>query len=123
MHALYLKATEDTPEVFLDKENNTFRIQGNSFSDNPITSFRPLFEWINEYIEDPNDETIFEFKIYYMNTSSSKQMTIFIKKLEEISDKKTVKVKWFYDVMDEDMEFEGETLKSMVKVDFELVKM
>ncbi len=121
MEALKIKKNEDSPEIHFDKEKGIFEISGNSFSDNPYDVFDPVIKWLDEYIKDPNEETILNVKLNYVNTASSKQITDMIVKLEEIPEDKKVVVKWHYDRMDEDMEFEGETLKSFVDLDVELI--
>ncbi len=119
MESLILKGKEDTPEVLLDKDKGRFSLSGNSFSDDPVAVFQPIFDWLNKYIAAPNAESLFEIKMNYVNTSSSKQLLEFLKTIERIPG--TVTVRWYYDMMDEDMEFEGKTLQSVVKVNMELV--
>jgi len=121
MESIYTKKTEDTPEITLDKEKGIFSITGNSYPDDPVEVYKPAVDWLKEYVKSPNDQTIFDLQFSYMNTSSSKQVVDMMSILEEIPSDKEVIVNWHYDKMDEDMEFEGETLQSKVNVKIELI--
>jgi hypothetical protein len=43
-------------------------------------------------------------------------------RFKKISDKTKLKIHWYYDRMDEDMKYDGETLKSIVELDFDLIE-
>src|SRR3972149_254829 len=107
MNALIVEAREDSPGVRLDKENNVFEITGNSYADDPVPYYIPIFDWLDRYKEAPNKTTLFEFKLNYINTASSKQIANVLTKLEETSKNTKLKIKWFYHKDDEDMYDEG----------------
>ncbi len=122
MNPLSIKGTEDMPEVIMDKENGIFKVSGNSFSDDPISTFKPIFDWVDEYIKAPNSETDLEIKMNYMNTASSKQITELLMRFKKAEAASNVLVKWHYDKMDDDMKFDGETLKAVVQMNFDLLE-
>ena len=123
MKALHIAGKEDIPEVHLDKDANHFSITGNSFSDDPLVVFMPVFNWVDEYCKDPNPETVIELKMNYLNTASAKQITEMLAKFEAIKNKSKIVVKWYFDKMDEDMKYEGETLASVINVEFQLLEL
>lgn len=122
MEPLIIEAKEDSPKINLDKLNNIFQISGNSFTDDPVPYYLPIIDWIEKYKLDPNKLTIFEFKLNYINTASSKQIANLLTKLEEARGMTDLTVKWYYHKDDEDMFDEGLALKTMIKINFELVK-
>jgi hypothetical protein len=122
IEVLFIKGTDDTPEFNFNSQEGKFLISGNSFSDDPFNTFKPVFDWIDLYAKSPNPETLVEFKINYMNTSSSKQINELLMRFKKISDKTKLKIHWYYDRMDEDMKYDGETLKSIVELDFDLIE-
>jgi len=122
MQALIIEAREDSPGIKLDKENNLFEISGNSYADDPVPYYIPIFDWLDEYKKDPNEITSFEFKLNYINTASSKQIANILSILQEVMDKTTLKVKWYYHKDDEDMYDEGLALNNNLKIDFEFIE-
>lgn len=121
MEPFVLDPTDETPTVVLDKTNNKFELSGKSLPEDVTTFYDPILEWLDEYASNPNDPTVFKFKMIYFNTASSKLIMDILLKLEEmVEDGANVKVEWFYQENDEDMMEAGEEFSDIVEVDFEL---
>ncbi|MCI5056929.1 MAG: DUF1987 domain-containing protein [Flavobacteriales bacterium] len=115
--------TEDSPKVILDKEKGLFEISGTSKPENVITFYFPILDWIDSYIKNPNDTTIFNVKMDYFNTSSYKMLYDMLMKLDSLkSAKKDVTIKWIYNREDEDMKEIGEKFKNLFRINVELVE-
>lgn len=122
MEVINIKGTDDTPNVILDKENGRFEISGRSLPEDVNMFFEPIMEWIEDYAEDPLDKTIFDFKLEYFNTASSKVILDILLKFEEVIDSgKDVLVKWHYHEDEEDMLEAGEEYADIVEIPFEYV--
>ncbi|MBQ4406860.1 MAG: DUF1987 domain-containing protein [Bacteroidales bacterium] len=122
MSVIKIQGTDDTPTVILDKENNIFEISGRSLPEDVVVFYKPILEWLDEYKNDPLDLTVFNFKLEYFNTASSKLLLDVLLKLEDINnDGHEVLVKWHYPDDDEDMEEAGEEYSDIVDVPFEQV--
>ncbi|MCF6241175.1 MAG: DUF1987 domain-containing protein [Bacteroidales bacterium] len=122
MQAIKIKGTDDTPNVILDKDNGIFEISGRSLPEDVAAFYEPILEWLDEYAEDPLDKTVFNFKLEYFNTASSKLLLDVLLKLEDMyDDGKDVMVRWHYPDDDEDMEEAGEEYADIVEVPFEQV--
>jgi len=122
MDALVIAKTDDTPQVHLDKATGKFEFSGKSLPEDVSSFYKPIFDWLDAYSKNTNDESIFEFKMTYFNTASSKVILDVLMKLEEmVNDGKDVKVKWYYDEDDEDMEEAGEEYSEIVEVPFEFI--
>jgi hypothetical protein len=122
MNELILEKTNDTPFVHLNKKENKFSIGGRSLPENAITFYEPILNWLENYIVNPNQETIFEFNFEYFNSASSKQIfniVFLLKKLHE--DGKIIKIKWIYDLDDELIEEEGKEFEEMFNIPFEYI--
>ncbi len=120
MEALRIDPTDDCPSVLLDKSNNKFEISGKSLPEDVVFFYQPILDWLEEYKEAPLDKTIFDFKLVYFNTASSKMILDVLLVLEEIKEEgKDVLVKWHSLSKDEDMQEAGEEYADMVEVDFE----
>ncbi|MEH0154594.1 DUF1987 domain-containing protein [Limibacter armeniacum] len=116
MKVLNLEGTEDTPKIILDKENGVFEISGRSLPEDSAEFFNPVLEWLEEYKDSANGETVFNFKLEYFNTASSKLILDILSKLEAVEGTKVV---WYFHEDDEDMEEAGEEFSDLVEVPFE----
>ena len=121
MQSLIIKATEDTPEIIFDPENEKFSISNVSLPENAIEFYAPILSWLKKYRDNPLTETIFDFDIEYLNTASSKQIFELVFLIDKINDVSDVTINWHYDAVDEDMQALGIRFTHLVKVQFELV--
>ena len=122
MQAIKIKGSDDTPNVVLDKENENFEISGRSLPEDVAAFYEPILEWLDEYAESPLEKTIFNFKLEYFNTASSKLLLDVLLKLEDMfDDGKDILVKWHFPDDDEDMEEAGEEYADIVEVPFEQI--
>ena len=122
MKPIMLDATQDTPKVELDSTKNLFKVTERSLPENAIEFYDPILEWLEEYSKNPNNETIFDFKLEYFNTASSKQIIKIILILEKVAVNNKVKIRWYYRSIDEDMESLGARYDRLIKVEFELIE-
>jgi hypothetical protein len=122
METIKIQGTEDTPKVILDKEKETMEISGRSLPEDVASFYDPILSWLDEYASSPNKKTVFNFKLVYFNTASSKLLLDILMKLEEIHEAgNDVLIRWHYPEDDEDMEEAGEEYADIVDVPFEQV--
>ncbi len=122
MPVLFIESTKDTPRILLDAKKNIFQITEKSLPEDAIGFFQPVFDWLNQYIDHPNEESTFEFFLEYFSTSTAKQLTKIMYLLEKLSEKSKVKIVWKYRNGDVDMYNAGLRYQKMLNVDFEIVK-
>jgi len=122
MTILNIKGTDDTPSVILDKEKGLLEISGRSLPEDVNQFYEQILDWIDQYSENPNDRTVFNFKLEYFNTASSKVILDILLKFEEIVEKgKEVLIKWHYHEEEEDMLEAGEEYADIVEIPFDYV--
>ena len=122
MKVLSYKPEGYLPGIILDRDSGKFEISGKTCPEDAVEFYDPVFEWLDEYANDPIDETVFNFRLTYFNTVSSKIIMMIMFRLEELSeDGHNVKVKWFYPEDDEDIEEAGVDYEGMLEVDFEMI--
>ncbi len=122
MEALDIKATNDTPRVILDPQNNIFEISGRSLPEDVVIFYQPILEWLEEYQSHPNENTEFVFKYIYFNTATSKliqDILLMLESLHETGNK--MKVLWYYERDDEDMYDQGLEFKENVDIPFDII--
>lgn len=122
MEKINLESTATTPQVVFDKEQGYFEITGKSLPENTFEFYKPLLEWMDEYVANPKSESTLVFKLEYFNTASTAHFLRLIKKLEKVyKDGQTVVVKWFHDEEDDDMREAGKDFQLLVKVPIEII--
>jgi len=124
MDIIKIQGTDDTPQVTLDATADApyMEISGRSLPEDVVTFYGPILEWLEEYAESPLKKTVFNFKLEYFNTASSKLLLDILLKLEDIHDDgNEVLIRWHFPDDDEDMEEAGEEYEDIVEVPFEQV--
>lgn len=120
MKELFIEATSSTPNIYFDKNSGKFEIKGKSFPEESRIFYAPVFEWLNEYSKDPNDKTLFEFKMEYFNSSSSLIILEILNLLDSINKTdKEVTISWGHLQIDDDMLEAGEEYSELVSLPFE----
>ena len=122
MRTLVINEDESTPKIVLDKENNKFEIEGISLPEDVFTFYSPVFEWIQDYLKEPNLSSELNIKLSYFNTSSSKVILDILSLFDELVNKGLlVTTSWHYLEMDDDMLATGKEFKSMLKMQFNFI--
>jgi len=120
METLRIEQSDDSPLVILDQMDSQFEIAGKSLPEDVLDFYQPVLDWLNEYKEKPNGKTVFNMKLVYFNTSSSKMimdiLLIFEEMVEEGYD---VLIRWHSHLRDEDMQEAGKEFEEMISVPFE----
>ena len=120
MEPLKLEPTDDSPFILLDKENNQFEISGKSLPEDVMDFYQPVLNWLEAFRSDPNTNTVFNFKLIYFNTASSKLILDILMIFEEmVEEGHSILIKWFSLQSDEDMQEAGKEYEEMVEVPFE----
>jgi SiaC family regulatory phosphoprotein len=120
METLRLEQSDDSPLVVLDQEGNQFEISGKSLPEDVIDFYQPVISWLEKYRSNPNPKTIFNFKLIYFNTASSKLILDILMIFEEmVEEGNEVLIRWFSLKSDEDMQEAGKEYEEMVEVPFE----
>ncbi len=121
METLQIAATEESPGINFDKENGKFLIFGKSFPEEVKKFYNPVLYWLEEYIKDPNEESVFEFRLEYFNSATSTILLEIFYTLERIiaDENKKAKIIWNYLEIDDDMLETGREYEEMIKIPFE----
>jgi SiaC family regulatory phosphoprotein len=121
LKSLILEPTEYTPKIFLNQQTGIFEVSGRSFPEDASRFYFPVLNWIEEYVQEPCQKTLFYFNLEYFNSSSLKQLLEILLKLEKIAGAgNSVKVIWSYDLEDDLMAAKGQELQNIVNLTFEL---
>ena len=132
MQRLYLKRTENTPEINFSPDENIFVIRGSSSPEDVRAMYYPVIEWIKIFVEDVIDgeyknfssekALIFTIDLSYFNSSSAKFLfDIFIELKRLIDNDIRVIVEWFYDEEDLDQKEAGSDIALLVEMEFSFI--
>ncbi len=115
MENFYLEETAKTPKLSFNAQGGKFLMAGRSIPENSIEFYKPLFEWLDDYVKHSANKTVFDIKLEYFNTSSSKCLVEIFRRLEQIKNQDIV-INWFYEEDDEDMQESGEDFKEIIDI-------
>ncbi len=123
MESISIEGTPKTPTIKFNAETGVIEIKGRSIPENSIEFYKPLVEWLEEYLKTPQKSTIVNIQLEYFNTSSSKCILDVFKKLEAIKKARNeVVINWYYEEDDEDMLEAGEDYESIIRVPFKMIE-
>lgn len=121
MEPLRIPATDETPSVLLDPEQNHFEFAGKSLPEDVTSFYNPIINWLEQYKTTTRPKMVVDFKLVYFNTASSKLILDILFLLEKIHQSGTeVLIRWHYEEADEDMKEAGEEYGDLVEIPFEL---
>ena len=72
MDPLIIDETDQTPRIVLNGEDGIFRFYGKSYPENVNLTYKPVFDYFENYKLNPQLKTIVNFKWLYYNTATSK---------------------------------------------------
>jgi hypothetical protein len=109
MDTLEIKATETTPEIKFDFDNNYFLFGGESYPEHSDEFYRPILESIQQYSKnETEDSASFVFKLTYFNSSSARVLMKLFELIDEMAENKEIIIEWHYHEDDDTMEEFGD---------------
>ena len=123
MEKLFIDGSAKTPSIDFDAETGVLLLKGRSIPENSIEFYKPLNDWLDGYSGTPKAKTVVDMRLEYFNTSSSKCILDFFKRLEKVNGNNTeVHVNWYFETDDEDMEEAGEDYQAIVGLPFSIIE-
>ena len=124
MENLKIEATQYTPEIDFNSQSSVLSIIGKSYPENTFEYYKPIVNWIEEYLKTINDELLrVNLDLEYLNSSSLKAYFDLFDLLEIAHDEgKNIQIKWIYDEENDISEETGEDfIADFESLDIELV--
>ncbi len=122
MEGLKIEASEDTPKVYFNPQLNLYLIEGKSFPEDAKDFYTPILNWLDRFCEEHKTvkkEFIFNIRLDYYNTATSKQLAILFQNLSKSPIQDRVKIIWHYDDGDVSTLKAGKVFQKLIDVDFE----
>ncbi len=122
MDNLILPGTKTTPYINFNYPDGIMEFSGESYPENSTEFYKPVFEWLKKYFQSDRKLTIFNFKLIYFNTSSSKAVLDILDLLDEMYiGGHNIIVNWHYHTDDEDILESGQEFAEGLKIPFNLI--
>ena len=105
-----IEATERSPAIEFDFEQNSFSIRGESYPEDVASFFGPVIGQLDEHLSSLSGGAVhFDFVLIYFNSSSAKVLMGLFDRLDEIAGGGvSVTINWYYDEEDDTMEELGQ---------------
>jgi hypothetical protein len=123
MQHIEIEPTYKSPKVIFNPSDGRFMIEGKSVLINVEEFYRPLLNWMDDFIENPTaDRVEFTFDVEYFNLASTKRFLFFLYKLKDLIERGIkVEVNWRYVNNDKYGLETGEDLSQMLGIPFNFV--
>lgn len=122
MEDLAITGTPKTPTVKSDSNLGLLEITGRSNPENTIEVFKPIVNWVEEYVQNPGEKTTVVIQLEHFNTSSSKSLIGILKRFEAVKKEgREIVINWLYDADDEDILEAGENFESVIAIPFKMI--
>ena len=123
MDNLFIEKTKSTPTVDFNAETGKLKIEGKSYPENAPSFYKPVIDWLENYIKENDGKIEIDFDIIYLNTSTTKIiMSIFNNLNEHFNNGKNIIINWLYDSENEMAQESGEEFAEDLTVPFNLIE-
>ncbi|MFP4366839.1 MAG: DUF1987 domain-containing protein [Bacteroidales bacterium] len=121
MEPIYIDGTNRTPFVSLDPSGK-FKIRGRSIHENPSKFFDPIMNWMEAYLRDPVETTVFDIELEYFNSGSSRYILEILRLLMEDGGDKNLIINWYFEDGDDDLLERGQYYESILNTKFNFIE-
>lgn len=100
---------EKNPFVILDPDKNNFLIKGRSFPEHAEEFYKPVSDWLDDFLATEYKPFDFHFDLYYLNSASLVTIkSVLLKLKKQIDAGRKITIVWHYDPDDNDIKRTGE---------------
>lgn len=131
MDAFILEASDFSPKVVLDPNNNKFELMGESRPENAGKFYEPIVKWLEQYKEvlfwqkdkyGKSNKVTFVIMLDYFNSTSAKHLLDILKQIDNYHNAGFESmIMWHYFMEDEDMRDSGEEFSKLINAPIEFV--
>lgn len=107
-----------------DPQTGRMEIRGRSILENPFQFYQPVFDWLENYLHDPQPEIHLQIQLEYFNSGTSKCLLELLRQLEGAfeAQKTQVRIDWYYEPDDDSIFEAGEDFQLITGLPIELVE-
>ncbi len=117
-----IRETLYTPRVRVFPEEKRIAVSGPSRLEDPSPFYQEFIGLLEECINDFKTHAIIDFRLSYLNSSSSKWLFHILKNLQnKFQGKKIITINWYYEPDDDAMLEAGEVFQSLLSLPFNIM--
>ncbi len=117
-----IKETNVTPYVKVYPRQKLIQVRGQSRHEDPSNFYNQFNELTESCITEFKNELTIDFKITYLNTSSSKWLFHSLKSLQaRYAEEIKLIINWYYEEDDEMIQEAGEVFQSLLRIPVNLI--
>ena len=90
--------------------------------ENPFAFYKPIVDWMEEYAKDPNETTVFTFRLLYLNSASMVNLSRIFHILKNMYQQgHKIRIRWYYDERDPSIKEHAEELEDVFGLPFDIL--
>ncbi len=118
---LLIKEGKNTPKVVGNTNLSELIFKGNSYPENVLQFYTPIFNWIEELKNEKNEITV-DCQFYYIASSSVIAFLKLLQKVESTFEKENIKFIWKYEEGDDDIKKIGQDYSTILNTPIEIIE-
>ncbi len=118
---LFIKEGKNTPKVVGNVNLNELIFKGNSYPENVLQFYTPIFNWIEE-LKNEKTEIKVDCQFYYIASSSVIAFLKLLQKVESTFEKENIKFIWKYEEGDDDIKKIGQDYSTILNTPIEIIE-
>jgi len=119
----HVERTDTSPQIDIDVDNVILEFIGRSLPHNSEQFYAQIYNWLDEYLEKPSEETTVNMHMDYLDTSSSRHLYNIFKRLNTAGETgNKVQVNWHFECGDEEMAETGKDYQSFFNMNFKFIE-
>ena len=121
MEKIVIEPTKKSLE--LECSPGYFKLSGNSILSDPRKFFQPIVEWVEEYVQNPENLTTIDLKLEYVDTASVQSVFDIMRIFKPLQDKdKEVVVNFYFEFDDPELLELGEIMEGRLGIKFNFIE-
>ena len=117
MESIRIEKTQKNPLFVL--KDGYIRLSGRSIPQNARQLYKICFDWVEQYVKSPTQNTKVDLYFEYIDTSSIRCVVDMLTKLSRIPNE--IEINWYYEKDDEDSKDLGAYIQAHLKVPFNII--
>ena len=118
---LHIKEGKNTPQVIGNANLCELIFKGNSYPENVLQFYTPIFNWI-EKLKQEKEEITVDCQFYYIASSSVIAFLKLLQKVESTFEKENIKFVWKYEEGDDDIKKIGQDYSTILNTPIQIIE-